>query len=50
MNLVILLIVIFLGSVAREVRLAISERQHASGVIERAVFPGVLAPPEAERD
>jgi hypothetical protein len=48
LNLVILLIVIFLGTVAREVRLTISERQ-GTGFI-RTFFPGPLAPSEMERD
>jgi hypothetical protein len=44
MNLVILMIVIFLGSVSREVRLAITERQEA-GRAMRSFFPAVpLAP------
>jgi hypothetical protein len=48
LNLVILLIVIFLGTVAREVRLVISERQAASVV--HTYFPGPLAPIETEKD
>lgn len=49
LNLVILLIVIFLGTVAREVRLAVSERQQA-GAAMRTFFPSILPPTEAERD
>lgn len=50
LNLVILLIVFFLGTVAREVRLAVSERQQAAQPSMRPFYPGVLAPPESERD
>lgn len=48
LNLVILLIVIFLATVAREVRLAVSERQQAAGA--HTYYPGILAPPETEKD
>jgi hypothetical protein len=49
LNLVILLIVIFLGTVAREVRLTISERREAAGFMP-TFFPGPLAPVDAEHD
>jgi hypothetical protein len=49
LNLVVLLIVIFLGTVAREVRLTIDERQNAA-TSYRNFFPGPLAPPDTEHD
>jgi hypothetical protein len=50
LNLVILLIVIFLGSVAREVRLAMAEREQQVTNPAGTVFPGLLAPPETEKE